>query len=198
MVNDTPILIRRMADYDRDIRLEVADVFVDGYYKDFSVFTKDREKLKKAFKDAFSAEIFYVAEIQGDIVGILACATSKCRGMHIEREAMKSQFGYFKGNLAFHFMKDVFNEILPYPDDTGYIECVATSEKARGRGVCTALVQYCMHSLPYTHLILEVLDSNLPAYRLYSKLGFSEIERKTERFTMCKGFKEKIYMGYSK
>ncbi|MGN8646242.1 GNAT family N-acetyltransferase [Gracilibacillus sp. HCP3S3_G5_1] len=95
--------------------------------------------------------------------------------------------------MAYQLMKSEFNKSLPYQDDTGYIECVATTVKARGKGVSTALFRYVMKYASYQHYILEVIDTNEVAYR-YKKLGFSELERKKERFSKLKGFNERVYM----
>jgi len=187
-----------MADYDRDVRYEVADVFVDGYYKDLSFFTKDKEKLRNAFKSTFCPDVFYLAEMAGQIVGMLACSSNRQRAIYIDKTTMRRHFGYVMGSLAYFLMKKEFNTLLTYPDDTAYIECVATSEVARGKGVCTALFQHVMQELPYREFILDVADTNQNAYRLYKKLGFTEFMRKQEKYPKLKSFNEKIYMKWCK
>ena len=82
--------------------------------------------------------------------------------------------------------------------NTGYIEYVATSEAARGKGVCTALFQHVMQELPYNEYILDVADTKENAYRLYKKLGFTEFMRKQEKHPKLKGLNERIYMKWCK
>lgn len=190
------ILIKKMAAYDHDVCYEVADVFVDGYYKDLSFFTKDKERLKIAFKDAFCPEVFYLAEIDGKIAGILACANNRQRAMHLNRAAMKNALGFVMGNLAYYLLDKEFNNPVSYPDDTAYIECVATIESARGKGVCTKLFRHVMENLPYRQFVLDVADTNDAAYRLYKKLGFSEFKRKDEKYPKLKGLNQRIYMNW--
>lgn len=192
------IKIYKMTDYIRDVRYEAADVFVEGYYKDLSFFTKDREKLRNAFKNTFCPEVFYLAEREGKIVGILACSNNRNRAMHIDKTNMKNYLGFFMGSLAYVLLKKEFNTPLTYSDNTGYIECVATSEAARGKGVCTALCQHVMRELLYDEYILEVADTNENAYRLYKKLGFTEFMRKQEKYPKLKGLNERIYMKWCK
>lgn len=174
------ILIKKMADYDRNVRDEVAEVFVDGYFHELSYFTKNRNTLKSAFKSQFCPEVFYLAEVQGEIVGILACANNQQRAMPVAIAPLQNAFGLAAGELAYNVMSQEFNTSLPYDDETGYIECVATSERARGKGVSTSLMKYVMEKLPYRRYILEVAGTNRIALRLYQKLGFKEIERKSE------------------
>lgn len=106
------ITIRRMADYERDVREEVAEVFVDGYYNELSYFTEDRSTLKKAFRSLFSPEVFYVAEVQGVIVGILACSHHRQRAMPVELAPLQEAFGDKTGELAYNVMKNEFNPAL--------------------------------------------------------------------------------------
>ncbi|WP_069999134.1 GNAT family N-acetyltransferase [Cellulosilyticum sp. I15G10I2] len=192
------VTIKPMLNYSQDVRLEAASVFADAYYRDLSFLSKDRNKLKEAFKKAFCHEVFYLAEIQGEIVGMLACANRKQRGMVIDKASFKKSLGFIKGSLAYWWLKREFNAPLSYSDDTAYIECVATKEKARGKGVSTALFQYVMQELPYRRYVLEVIDSNQNAYRLYKKLGFNDFKRKREKYSKIKGFKERIYMEWQK
>lgn len=190
----TAIEVRSMRDFDKDVSREAAEVFVDAYKKELGFFSKDPDNLVDAFQKMLNPEVFYVGMLNGEIVGILACSNNKARGLNIDRNTLKKHFGYVKGNLGYHFMKDDFNKKLPYNNDTGYIECVATSVKARGRGVSTALFQHILYNTSYNRFVLEVVDTNKVAYRLYAKLGFVDMKRKQERFAAFKGFKERIYM----
>lgn len=95
-------------------------------------------------------------------------------------------------------MKNEFNPALPYDEETGYIECVATTTKARGKGVSTALMQRCQRGAAIQALCSEVTDSNQVALSLYQKLGFREIERKSEIDAEEKGFSDRIYMEWRK
>lgn len=191
------ITVRSMADYERDVRGEVAEVFVNGYYNELSYFTEDQSTLQKAFRTLFSPEVFYVAEVQGIIIGILACSHNGQRAMPVALAPLQAAFGDKTGELAYNVMKNEFNPALPYDDETGYIECVATTEKARGKGVSTALMKHVMTELPYRRYVLEVTDSNQTALRLYQKLGFREFKRISEDSDE-KGFNDRIYMEWRK
>ncbi|WP_152658231.1 GNAT family N-acetyltransferase [Oceanobacillus sp. CFH 90083] len=190
----TVMEVKQMKDFDSDVRREAAEVFVDGYKKELGFFSKDRKNLVAAFQKMLNPKVLYLAMLNGEIVGILACSNNKARGLNIDRHTLKKHFGFVKGNLGYHFMKNDFNKKLPYEDGTGYIECVATSVKARGKGVSTALFQHVLQHASYRRFILEVVDTNKIAYHMYAKLGFSDMERKKERFSSFKGFKERIYM----
>ncbi|QQK80157.1 N-acetyltransferase [Salicibibacter cibi] len=188
------ISVRPMRELKHDVSREVAAVFVDGYEKDLAFLSNNREKLVEAFQKMISPDVFFIATLEDEIVGILACSNNKNRALTIDKTILRNSFGYVKGSMAYHFMKDEFNKKLSYQDETGYIECVATTVKARSKGVSTALMRYVLANENYYRYILEVVDTNEVAYRLYKKLGFTEFERKKERFSKMKGFKHRIYM----
>src|SRR5699024_1448796 len=174
-----------MRDYDRDVSREVAAVFVDGYEKDLIFLSKNREHLIDAFRKMICPDVFYAAELDGEIVGILACSNNKNRALTIDKTIMRNAFGFVKGG---------FNNPLPYGDDTGYVEGVATTVRARGKGVSTSLMKYVLEHADYKRYTLEVTDANEVAYGLYKKLDYTEYNRIKENFSKYKEFKYRIYM----
>ncbi|MCM3760353.1 GNAT family N-acetyltransferase [Alkalihalobacillus oceani] len=188
------IRVRPMRGVKEDVSREVAAVFVNGYEKDLAFLSNNRERLIEAFQKMICTDVFYFAILEGDIVGILACSNNQKRALTIDKSILREYFGFVKGSMAYHFMKDEFNKKLPYQDDTAYIECVATTVKARGKGISTALMNYVLETENYHRYTLEVVDTNEVACRLYKKLGFTEFERKKESFSKLKGFTHRIYM----
>lgn len=193
MIEDE-IMVRPMKDSKEDVSKQIAKVFVNGYEKDLALLSNNRERLVEAFSKMICPDVFYVATLDGEIVGILACSNNQQRALTIDKSILREYFGYLKGSMVYHFMKDEFNNRLSYPDDTGYIECVATTVKARGKGVSTSLMNYVLKNEAYRRYVLEVTDTNEGAFRLYKKLGFTEFERKKESFSWLKGFTYRIYM----
>ncbi|MDQ0230159.1 GNAT family N-acetyltransferase [Metabacillus malikii] len=188
------ISIKPMNRFDKDISREVAAVFVEGYEKDLAFLSNDREKLIDAFRKQICRDVFFVATIEDEIVGILACSTNKKRAITIDKTILRNSFGYIKGSFAYHFMEDEFNKKLDCGDDTCYIECVATAIKSRGKGVSIELMRYVLENEAFQRYYLEVVDTNAVALRLYKKLGFTEFKRTKESFSRMKGFKYRIYM----
>lgn len=188
------IVIERMSNLDKKYRKEVAQVFVDAYYDYLTFLSKDKHKLSEAFEHAFVSDVFFVALSQEKVVGILACSNNKNRALHIQKKELRKHFGFLKGTISHSFMKKNFHTPLNYSDDTTYIESVATSTQARGKGVATLLMDYVYNQLPYTDYILEVVDTNTNAIRLYEKLDYCEFERKKAKLPKLMGFEYAIYM----
>lgn len=188
------IRVRPMREFNRDVSREVAAVFVDGYEKELSSLSNNREKLIEAFQKMICPDVFYFATLEGEIVGIVACSNNQNRALTIDKTILINYFGYVKGTIGYHFMKDEFNKKLSSQNDAGYIECVATTVNARGKGVATALMRYVLENEVYQRYTLYVVDTNEGAYRIYTKLGFTEFKRKKESFSKMKDFNHKIYM----
>lgn len=196
--NATPdIQVKPMTAFDRDVRREAAAVFVDAFHKELSFLSPDREAIIAAFAEMFCPDVFHVAELYGEIAGILACSNREKQAIAYDPRILRRHFGW-KGRVSHLFMKNEFNKAARCPADTGYIECVATATNARRRGVSTALLRHVMEHAPYKRFVLDVTDVNTGAYALYKKLGFSEVEREPESFSRIKGFKERIYMEWRK
>ncbi|GMA07197.1 hypothetical protein GCM10025886_03480 [Tetragenococcus halophilus subsp. flandriensis] len=178
---------------EKNISHEIAAVFVDGYRKELTFLSDNQEKLIRAFEKMLCPEVFYFATLDNEIVGILACSNNKNRALTINETVLKNSFGD-EGKETYPYIKDDFNKQLPYNDDTGYIECVATTSKARGQGVSTALLTYVLETAGYHRYVLEINDANTVAYHLYKKFGFVEYKREKEKYAELVDFDERIYM----
>ncbi|KAH8157584.1 hypothetical protein CIB48_g10658 [Xylaria polymorpha] len=61
------------------------------------------------------------------------------------------------------------------PTHRGYIAMLAVSSAFRGNGIATALVQKAIDAMAQRHadeIVLETEETNIPAMRLYERLGF--------------------------
>ena len=72
------------------------------------------------------------------------------------------------------------------------------AERGRRQGIATKLVEGVIAQTPYTEYELEVADANMPARDCYRKIGFVDVQRKKEKFSRIKGFRERISMRYAR
>ena len=197
IMNDS-IEIKKMDDLADDVNLKVAHVFVDAYYDLLCSMTEDKEKLIASFKDAFVKDVFYLALIDGEVVGMLACSNNKHRAVNLNRSSFIKSLGFLKGNFAYFFISNEFHKKLDYDDDATYIEFVATTSQARGKGVATKLFKHVIENSGYNQFTLDVIDTNEKALSIYRKLGFKEFKRTSATYFEKKIFNYKIYMKLSK
>jgi ribosomal protein S18 acetylase RimI-like enzyme len=194
--------IKRSSELDDSVREKISEIFVGGFGKDLRFFSKDDNILIKAFSHIFVLDVFYVAIIDNEIAGIMACTDMKTFCIKHDKQVFIKQFGLIKGIIANILFKNYFMKYPKYPiktnERTASIEFVATSEKYRGKGVASEIMNY-LHSFPeYDEYILEVADTNMPAVKLYEKMGYKEVYRKKQRFSKYIGINYLIYMKYSK
>lgn len=185
--------IRKASEIDRD---NVALCIAEGFEKDFSILCKDNQKVADAIALGLNMEKFYVADVDGNVAGVLAISDCNGRAAKVEKVSLKKQLGLFKGIIGAFVLKEEFEKQLEYPVTTGYIEFVAVRKKYRKQGIASTMIRESMLLTNYQDFVLDVTDINEKAIRCYSSIGFEEFKRIPEKHGKQKGFNEKIYMRY--
>ncbi|GAB2455556.1 GNAT family N-acetyltransferase [Xylanimonas ulmi] len=189
----TGVTVARMSEVDERLHGQVARVFVEAYAQDLAALCADQDRWASALDGCFAPDVFYVAVEDGKILGIAAASHGARRAIRLDGAALRRHLGVLRGAVAHLVLRRTFHRTLPYPETTGYVECVATTPSARGRGVATALMRH-IEGLPFEELVLEVTDANAGAHRLYAHLGYQEFARKRARFPRLAGYREAISM----
>lgn len=163
-----------------DVRGEISEIFADGFSPWLGYFSKDKNKIAAAFAHMFILNQFYVAVSEGKVVGIAACTNGISHSVKLDRTELRKHLGIYKGSLAGVFLKKEFEAAyINFPPGAGSIEFIGTSAEYRGKGIASQLVQYILEHTPYQiYLIEEVADTNIPAMKLYQKLGFEVYKSK--------------------
>lgn len=181
---------------DREVA-QAAAIFVDGFYNSLRYFSKDREKLASAMVHALVREQFFVALEEGQVLGIFAYSAGQKRAFRFQRAELQKVFGWFKGSLFYSLVRRELEKPLHLAEGQCYFEAVATAKQARGRGVASQLNHELVSRLGYDDYILEVVDTNAAAIRLYERLGYVEFKRKPQRwFRKQAGFNARLYMKW--
>lgn len=200
--NNIEFKIVRSDQLDFDARLQISRVFADRFSQWLIFFSKDKNKISKAFAHMFVLDQFYVAIFDNKIVGMAACTNGKSLSVKLNKNELKKYLGYLKGSLAALFLRKEFERYIENSYiETGSIEFVSTSIDFRGRGVATQIIKYIIENTPYTnYLIEEVADTNTAAMNLYNKFGFIEYKRITVSKRRAKkiGINNFIALKYSK
>ena len=178
-------------------KYEVSKIFSEGFYQWFKYFSKDIERLSRAFEDCFIWEKFYFAVIESRVCGMAAINDGKSPSVRLSQRKMIKNLGFFKGCLAYFILKSMFeNHKYPFPvsEGTGSIEFVAVSEKFRRQGVASNLLKHIIGITNQEKYILEVADTNTAAVLLYKKLGFEIIYSVREKNPKRSGINNYLYM----
>jgi len=179
-------------------RAAIAAVIVDAYGHELSGLAPNMDKLTAALTPAVEVDRFFIADQRGDVVGAIACTDHAGRAMQVRTADWRRHLGLVRGGIAARILAPQWMSQLDYPADTGYIEFVAVAEQARRQGIATQLVETVIAQTHYTDFELEVTDVNTPARDCYRKIGFVDVKQKKEKFGRIKGFRERIYMRYTR
>ncbi len=181
------------------VRDDIGTIFTEGFYQWLHFFSKDKERLTRAFRHMFQLDLFYVALIDGDVVGIAACTDGKTPCVKIETRELRRHLGFVRGIIAGAVLKDQLERhAYPFALDprgkTGSVEFVATSPRYRGQGVASAIIRHFFSFPQYDEFVLEVADTNAGAVMLYEKLGFCECMRVKMQNQKRSGVNYLVYM----
>ncbi|MCB5238677.1 N-acetyltransferase [Niallia alba] len=185
-----------------DVRGQMAQIFAEGFAQWLGYFSKDKNIIAKAFSHMFILDQFYVAIENNKVAGMTACTDGKALSVQLNKKELRRHLGFFKGSIAGIVLKKEFE--APYenfPVNTGSIEFVGTASEFRGQGIATQIIKDIMENTPYSEfLIEEVADTNIPAMRLYEKLGFEEYKRKPipEKMAKRNGINNLLSLKYVK
>lgn len=164
----------------QNVREQMGMVFAEGFTQWLHYFSKDQERIAKAFAHSFQLEQFYLAIVDDKVAGMVACTTKDRMAMKLNKSELRKHLGFIKGTIAGNVLKKEFE--APFhdlPANTGSIEFVATAKLFRGIGVASKVIQFIMKRSGYKDfLIEEVADNNEPAIRLYEKIGFEQYKSK--------------------
>lgn len=166
---------------DLDVRLQMSEIFADGFTQWLGFFSKDRSKIARAFAHSFVLNHFYIALSGDKVAAMAACTDGTGYSMRLDTTHLKKHLGFLKGCLAGLFLKKEFQVLLDNPTgDKCSIEFVGTALDFRGQGAATQVITHILESTSYKeYLIEEVADTNIIAMNLYEKLGFQECRRKS-------------------
>ncbi|MGM1033687.1 MAG: GNAT family N-acetyltransferase [Bacillota bacterium] len=187
---------------DMDVRMQISEIFAEGFSQWLGYFSKDKNIIAKAFAHMFVLDQFYVAIANDKVAGMTACTDGKTFSVKLNKKELRKHLGFFKGSMAGIFLKREFE--APYenfPSNTGSIEFVGTAHEFKGQGVASQIIHHIFENTPYDdYVIEEVADTNIPAMKLYKKLGFEEYKRKPlpEKMSKKNGINHLLSLKYMK
>ena len=193
--------IVRTSDMNRDIKMNMSEGFVEGFYAWLKFFSKNPTKLAKAFEHMFNTDVFYVAVIEDNIVGMVACVGKEEKCVKLQKAELKKHLGITMGTITYNFLKKEFEDkIYPFEliENIAMVEFVVTSSRHRGQSVAGTVMKHIFSSTDYKEYVLEVADTNVNALKAYNKNGYKEFMRVKQKHGKKAGFDYLLYMKYKK
>ena len=163
---------------DFDPRPQMGEIFAEGFAHLLASISKDTALLAKAFAHVFDLEHFTVA-VQGNKVLAMTACTNGISPIRFDKYICRKELGFLRGSIAYaQLTKYIVNHKFPFDfhSNMGRIEIVGTASEYQGKGIAYRLIKHIMDTTSYTEYVLEVLDDNPGAIRLYEKLGFETFQ----------------------
>jgi len=180
---------------------DVAEIFFSSFGRKFSslwLFTQNEGKAVEVLCQSidFKRGLYAIKDIE--VMGFIGLETIGNNYTKLKFSILSKAFGFFGGLWRYlgYLVSRAFHGKTS--KDEMHIDPIAVSEKARGLGVGTRLLDASFalaKSLGKKKMILEVVDTNPEARKLYERKGFvvTKIEN-TGFFTNRAGFRKVIHM----
>ncbi|NLE78637.1 MAG: GNAT family N-acetyltransferase [Rhodococcus sp.] len=188
--------VARADELGEDYRHRVADVLVHGFAEDFAFFSKDTRVLADAFAPMLILERFHVALVDGEPAAVAVVTEGEQECFTPDRRALQRVLGPLHGMISYRIIRSQFMGAYSGARE-GLVEIafVTTAPQHQGKGIATVLMRRLLE-LPADEFVLrDIKDTNTPALRLYTKLGFTETMRRRVRFAKRAGFSAYISMS---
>jgi ribosomal protein S18 acetylase RimI-like enzyme len=180
------ILILR-CDEDPPLLEDAAIIFYLAFRQkvhNIELFPKSKSQAIRILTASFVPGQILLAKVQGTLVGVLGIDDDRGRFIRFAYSDLTGEFGFIGGIARFLWLKFI-GWIEKQAPGTLRIAAIAVAEEARGSGVGTRLLEAAeefAHAQGYKALVLEVVDTNPRARKLYERMGFKIIK------TDCFGF----------
>lgn len=180
---------------------EVAEIYYDSFKIKFSklwLFTKNKGLAIDVLSQSIDFRTGLYAIKDKEVIGFIGLETVGSIYTKLRFSLLTKVFGFFGGlwRYAGYMIYCAFRGRIR--EDEMHIDPIAVSEKARGLGVGTKLLDASLvlaKSLGKKKMTLEVVDTNPEAKKLYERKGFvvTKIE-KTGFLTGLAGFTKVVHM----
>ena len=156
---------------------QVTELFLSALGEKFIPILGNNEKSKKLFALSLNLENCFYAEEDSMLLGVVAFQTSRETFFAPTLKSIQSLYGKIKG-----LYKGILLSLMEHKteQDELYIEAIAVSTAARGKGVGTQLLEIIFtfaKEKGLHNVTLQVIDTNPRAKTLYEKNGFTVIKK---------------------
>ena len=158
-------------------RNEAAELLFSALGDKLIPILDDTDKSKQFISSTFNTESCFTAIKDNNLLGILAFQTLKSNLISPSYKDFTAIYGIIRGTIKAFKLSVLQHKSKPHEL---YIEAIAVSQKARGQGIGTQLIeslfQYSQEE-NFKLITLEVINTNPMAQKLYENLGFRVIKK---------------------
>jgi len=185
----------------RVMRQQAAEVFYEAFTQKvhhLELFPRTPEQAIRILTDCMDVSHGIYALCDGRVVGVIGIKYADGRNfMRFSFDTIRREFGLW-GALWRYTWQKIDQFFTRIPDHALNVRGIAVHDSMRGRGVGTLLLEaFAKRAIEegFSHITLEVVDTNPDARRLYERLGFSVIRRENYGWlTQSAGFTHVDFM----
>lgn len=178
---------------------EVARLYHRAFYKKFSalwLFIKEERKVVPVLRESIHFQDGFYAVLEGNVIGFVGIETGERFYTQLSLSAFLKAYNIVSASWRYmaYGLYRLFHGRTG--SDAVHIDPIVVSSEARGMGVGTKLLE-AVFNYAKKHrkrkVILEVVDTNPRARKLYEKMGFRVVKvENTMLLTSQAGF-QKVY-----
>jgi ribosomal protein S18 acetylase RimI-like enzyme len=182
-------------------KLEVARLFYQGFTLKFNalwLFTRNEQQAVEVLCRSLRYDDGLYAVREGRVMGFIGLEKGHGFFATMGYEALRHTFGIAGGawRYAAYGIFRMFHSGVP--KDSIHIDPLVVSSEARGLGIGTRLLEAAFaltRQANRSKMLLEVVDTNPQAKKLYERLGFRTFKvQNTRLFTEQAGFAKVLHM----
>lgn len=179
---------------------QAARVFYEGFQPKIDhleIVPRSAEQAVRIMAASLHPEMGFFALRQGQVVGLAGMQDARGQFFDVDWPTWRREFGLF-GGLRRRIWQVIGRLFMPVASGETRVQGIAVDAAYRGQGIGTLLLAHLedhARALGRRAVILEVVDTNPDAQRLYERLGYRVT--KTEhygRWTANGGFSGATYM----
>jgi GNAT superfamily N-acetyltransferase len=176
---------------------QAMDIYYFAFKQKIKLLIKSKEKAVEVYKKSLNADRIFYAVMENKVVGLAGLHYENKNFIDVEYRSLRKHFNPFRS----YFIYSIYKLISPkIKEDVLRIDSLAVKESVRGLGIGSQLIDKVFQfakSKGFNEVILEVVDTNPKAKKLYEKIGFKEKKLVKYYFlTRPAGFSSEYIMSY--
>ncbi|MHB1336796.1 MAG: GNAT family N-acetyltransferase [Candidatus Humimicrobiaceae bacterium] len=174
------------------------EIYYCAFKRKIKALIKSKEKALAIYKKSLNADRVLYAVLDEKVVGIAGLHYDNKNFVEIKYKDLREYFN----PIFSYFVYFIYRKMSPeLKNDVIRIDSIAVDEDARGQGIGSILIEKVVEFAKdkgFKEVILEVVDTNPKAKKLYEKIGFNEKKLVKFYFTSrVAGFSSEFIMSYN-
>jgi ribosomal protein S18 acetylase RimI-like enzyme len=158
-----------------ELRHQAAIVCYEGFRAQMELLVGSQQKGIVLLEQSLDLELALMALQQGRLVGFVGLQYENRPFFRFERSHFTQELGFLRGLLVYLLFNLFATQILR---QEMFINVIVVDASVRGNGIGTSLMQAVFEIAQQNQfhaVVLDVIDTNPDARRLYERLGFKPV-----------------------